>query len=170
MAHRPLADLARTPDLTADGPMVAARVLATDPLFRPGAYGVVFDADRTHVLLVRGWEGLFLPGGGVDPGETVLDALDREMREETGWAVRVLQPLGSAREFTHDTRADRHLEKHGHFFLCALDRQIGPRTEPDEIPRWVPTRQALSVMHHHTHGWAIGRGLVAVGDPDSPSS
>ncbi|MCC5952587.1 MAG: NUDIX hydrolase [Acidimicrobiia bacterium] len=56
----------------------------------PAAGTVVHDPDRGVLLLWRhrfitdtwGWE---VPGGGVDPGESLADAAARETLEETGW-------------------------------------------------------------------------------------
>ena len=66
---------------------------------RVGAYGIAHDSDE-RLLLVRAADHLtvagmwFLPGGGVEHGETPAEALRREVREETGLHVGEMQLLG----------------------------------------------------------------------------
>lgn len=59
-----------------------------------GVGGVIIDRGRT-VLIRRGSEPLLgewsIPGGTVEIGETLEEAVRRELREETGLEVRVLE-------------------------------------------------------------------------------
>lgn len=59
-----------------------------------GVGGVIIDHGRA-VLIRRGTEPLLgqwsIPGGGVELGETLEEAVGRELREETGLEVRVLE-------------------------------------------------------------------------------
>jgi 8-oxo-dGTP pyrophosphatase MutT (NUDIX family) len=61
----------------------------------PSVTCVILD-DMGRLLLVhRTDNGLWaLPGGGVDPGESVSDAVAREVKEETGIVVKVRQLTG----------------------------------------------------------------------------
>ncbi|SOD73159.1 ADP-ribose pyrophosphatase YjhB (NUDIX family) [Jatrophihabitans sp. GAS493] len=66
------------------------------------AGGVVFD-DRRRLLMVERardpWASTWsIPGGKCDGGETSDAACVRELAEETGLAVRVLQLLGSVED------------------------------------------------------------------------
>ena len=64
-----------------------------------GAVFIVAMRDRETVLLVREYGvgldryELGLPKGRIDPGETALEAANRELQEEAGFGARKLTPL-----------------------------------------------------------------------------
>src|SRR5438874_10406618 len=61
-----------------------------------GVFAAIFD-DQRRILCVkrdyspRNWT---VPGGGMEPGESPIQALEREVREETGFGVRVVRLIG----------------------------------------------------------------------------
>ena len=68
---------------------------SSSPIFRIGVFALIFD-DQGHILLGhrRDTDWWNLPGGGMELGETVDEALCREVREETGLEVEVEQLVG----------------------------------------------------------------------------
>ena len=63
---------------------------------RLGCSAIIFNADRQAVLLTRRSDNgeWCLPGGMIDPGETVSKACVREVFEETGLQVQVDRLVG----------------------------------------------------------------------------
>jgi ADP-ribose pyrophosphatase YjhB (NUDIX family) len=61
---------------------------------RPGVSAIIVTGEGL-LLQRRGDNGLWgLPGGSVEPGESVADAVVREVREETGLEVRPVRLIG----------------------------------------------------------------------------
>ncbi|WP_202923242.1 NUDIX hydrolase [Nesterenkonia haasae] len=65
---------------------------------RISAYAVITD-DQDRMLLPHWMEqgfgsGWTMPGGGIDPGEDPVDAVVREVFEESGYRVQVAELLG----------------------------------------------------------------------------
>src|SRR6266567_7113461 len=67
---------------------------STEARFRVGVFALIFD--EGHVLLAhrRDIDWWNLPGGGMEVGETIDEAVCREVREETGLEVEIDQLVG----------------------------------------------------------------------------
>jgi 8-oxo-dGTP diphosphatase len=106
-----------------------------------GVGAVILDGGR--VLLVRrGHEPLkgewSLPGGAVELGETLVEALVREVREETGLEIRV-GPVVEVLDRVH-RGADRRIEYHFVIvdYLCTpIGGRLTPSSDADDAC-WAP--------------------------------
>ncbi len=115
---------------------------------RPGAYAIL-PRDGQLLLTVQMEEAgpdIQLPGGGIDPGETALVALHREVYEETGWRISAPRKLGAFRRFVFMPEYDLWAEKLCHIYLARPTRVIGPPVERDHLALWSPARTAARIL------------------------
>ncbi|MBB3994115.1 8-oxo-dGTP diphosphatase [Sulfitobacter undariae] len=99
---------------------------------RTGAY-VILPIGRRFLMTVHMGEkvDVQLPGGGIDPGESPLQALYREVREEIGWSIAQPLRLGAFRRFVFMPEYDLWAEKLCHVYVARPTRQLHPPIEPD---------------------------------------
>ena len=89
-----------------------------------------------------------LPGGGIDPGEHPLNALHREVFEETGWRIAAPRKLGVFRRFTYMPEYGLWAEKLCHIYLARPVRPHGPPTEPGHLALWLAPEDAISQLYN----------------------
>lgn len=98
---------------------------------RPGAYAIL-PIKRRFLLTaeIAGDIDIQLPGGGIEPGETPLQALYREVREEIGWSISRPRRLGAFRRFVFMPDYDLWAEKLCHVYVARPARQLQDPSEP----------------------------------------
>jgi 8-oxo-dGTP diphosphatase len=69
-----------------------------NPINRLSVYGVILNESKQ--ILVANVNGKYhLPGGGIDAGEDDIQALKREILEETGYEITDIKLIGKANQF-----------------------------------------------------------------------
>ena len=114
---------------------------------RPGAYAILPRGD--DLLLTNQaepWPEIQLPGGGIDPGESPLQALHREVFEETGWRIGQPRRLGAFRRFTFMPEYDLWAEKLCILYLARPVRELGPPVETEHSVLWAHRRVAAGLL------------------------
>lgn len=109
---------------------------------RPGVYAVVLSG--SDMLLAEQNGDLLLPGGGIEPGESMYAALHREVWEETGWRIAPVRRIGAFRRYAWLREEKYWCRKTAHIYLCRAVRRLGPPFEPDHNPVWMSAGMAVS--------------------------
>ncbi len=116
-------------------------------IHRPGAYGIIRDGD--WVLLSREASPsreIFLPGGGIDPGESPLQGLYREVLEETGWSIRLRRRLGAYRQFHYLPEYGFHACKVCAIYDCVPGRKLSEPLEAGHEAVWFRGDEAVAAL------------------------
>ena len=116
---------------------------------REGARAVVFDENNNVALLHATKDNYHkLPGGGLEEGEDIYKALDREVMEEIGCKINNIKELGMVEEY----RNEDSLHQISYCYIAKLDGKKGKpeftksETEEGFQPVWLSLDDAIKIL------------------------
>jgi len=114
---------------------------------RPGAYAILQLKGRfLTVAQIGDSVEVMLPGGGIDSGESPLQALHREVMEEIGWRIANPRRLGAFRRFVYMPDYTLWAEKLCHVYVARPIRQIAEPIEPDHHTMVMSASEAVAAL------------------------
>ncbi len=124
---------------------------------RKGAYLIACKAQK--IALIRTQGGYFLPGGGLEAGETHSACILRECVEETGCRVRVGELLCSAEAYVRHERIG-YFHPVQYYYMGSFLEQLCEPLESDHRLVWLACGEAADQMQVEQQGWAVRQALA----------
>jgi 8-oxo-dGTP diphosphatase len=123
---------------------------------RPGSYVIMTREAKLVVVRIIGWGECFLPGGGIDKGEQPVEALIREVREETGYFITGMEKICEAAEYIYSPTAGAYLNKQGLYYSAEIiDQDTSFIIEEDHEVLYLPVDKALETLYLDSQKWAV---------------
>jgi len=126
--------------------------LSAKRFIRKATRAIVLNGDNILLLYTKRYHDYSLPGGGIDEGETNIEGLIRELKEETGaHNVQNITEFGLYEEFRpwHKTDYDIvHMQSY--CYVCNIDDELlDPELEAHELsngmhPVWMNIHEAIA--------------------------
>lgn len=133
--------------------------------FRPSVYGLIVHEGNVLLCNTKSTGKYSLPGGGIDVGEKIEDALRREVYEECGIEVNIEKLVGVDENCCYYNPADEAWHVHAFFYRCSpVSFEL---LTPDihemeaEKPQWVPI-SSLEEEQFQVFGKFVLRNLSSV--------
>lgn len=106
---------------------------------------VILSNDKNEICVIRSekYNYMQIPGGGIDDGENITEALRRETEEETGFLIKNIKPIGYTLERREDVRNGYDWDQTISFVFIALpDEEVSTKYTEDEAaegfrPIWI---------------------------------
>lgn len=146
-------------DDTVNGSVIRA---AGGVLWRPAEPGSDDDIEVAVIHRPR-YDDWSLPKGKLANGESDLKAAVREVREETGYEVRVGEPLGTTRYRRFVNGVDRPKVVRW-WAMEAASGRFSPNAEVDAL-RWVPLHAAPAILSSASDLTALRRFVDSIKVP-----
>lgn len=141
-------------------PQFGERIAGNIYTSRPGAYAVVFDADRRVAVVKNRYGYYFLLGGGAEPSETMEDALHREVLEESGYEIQIHRKFGEATECFWSEVGRRYFEVHGHFYAASFGQRVREPVDDDHVLVWLTAEEAVKQLCRESQAWAVRQAMA----------
>ncbi|ENB9401962.1 TPA: NUDIX hydrolase [Bacillus paranthracis] len=121
-----------------------------------GVYGICIE--NNNILVIDKIKGPYrnrydLPGGSLEEGESLLAGLHREMKEETGLKVKVVNQIGTV-DFQFPSKFKEYTHVHHIAVFYVVERCEGEFKVPEQFEgqdsigaRWIPLE---SITEHNS--------------------
>lgn len=123
--------------------------------YRPSVRGIIFDKDGNLAMAYsEKYHYYKFPGGGIEEGETHIEALTREIKEETGLTLmpESVKEFGEVLRIQNKNEAGEDIifVQYNYYYTCEVEHEVGEQDLDDSEKeagfalKFVPIDEAIA--------------------------
>lgn len=120
--------------------------------FRIGVYGIIVNDGKILLVKTESIGKYFFPGGGIERGENVIGALNREILEETGIEVEIENFFMFKEKFFYHDLLNKAYQHYYFFYICKPKTFDLLKNKNKDRPRWVDLKSLKIKNFQHPMG------------------
>ena len=113
---------------------------------RPGAYAIIVRKEDNKVGIVTDGFDYFFLGGGIENGETKIEALNRELIEESGYLIKNVKKLNEVGQYLY-ADGKGFLDVQAYVYIAEFDKKIKEPIEKDHMVLWVNPEEYVNKLY-----------------------
>lgn len=115
---------------------------------REACRGIVIWENKILLTYEVNTDQYFLPGGGLEPGESLAECCARELAEETGYLIEPGYQYLTINEYYEEWKFISH------YFVCTVKGETSRKLTEREAevglePRWIALNEAVEIFSRH---------------------
>lgn len=113
---------------------------------RPGAYAIIVRKEDNKVGIVTDGFDYFFLGGGIENGETKIEALNRELIEESGYLIKNVKEFNEVGQYLY-ADGKGFLDVQAYVYIAEFDNKIKEPIEKDHMVLWVNPEEYVNKLY-----------------------
>lgn len=112
---------------------------------RPGAYAIIIRKEDNKIGIVTDGHDYFYLGGGIEDGETKIEALNRELIEESGYTIKNVKKFDEVGSYIY-AEGKGYLEVLAYVYIAEFDTKVTEPIEKDHEVLWINPKDYFGKM------------------------
>lgn len=131
---------------------------------RPGAYAIIINENSDKIGIVTDGRDYFYLGGGIEKGETKIEALKRELIEELGYSIKNIKEFEEVGSYIF-SEDKGYLEVIASVYIAEFDKKIAEPIEKDHTVLWVNPEEYANKMFREWQKYIMERFIEKIRKP-----